>query len=140
MSRYEEILRRFEQNLEVPMTWEYVAFAVAALMVILMIIFRKNPIVKKYWKYGLIFIPLIFLIILRIINKRKVPSTGESNKDPLRSKIEDLKDSLQEVNLEAAVEVSAAKEKNKQMIERLKEIKKIPEKKERIRRLADLVG
>ena len=50
------------------------------------------------------------------------------------------KDDLQEANLTAAVEVSAAKEKNKETLQKLEEIKKIDDKRERLRRLAELVG
>lgn len=121
------------------MTWEYIALSVIVIVAILLVLFRKNPYVKKYWKYSLILIPLALVIVLSIIKKPK-PGPNGKVEDDLGEKIEDLKDSLHEAQLETAVEVSAAKQKNKDTIEKLKEIKKIPDKKERIRRLAEMVG
>lgn len=120
------------------MSWEIVTLFLIAVFVIVMIAMRKNPYVKKYWKYSLILIPAVVVIILSIINKRKSISTSGEN--DLANAIGKLKDDLQETNLEAAVEVSAAKAKSTEKLKELVDIKKEPDQKERIKRLAGMIG
>lgn len=123
------------------MSWELLALAACLLVAILLIIFRKNPLVKKYWKYALILLPAVFVIVVRLLNKRKDPAGTVSEDDKtLATAVEKIKDDLSETNLEAAVEVSAAKARSDEKIKQLEEIKKEPDQKKRIKRLADLVG
>ena len=128
------------------MSWEILALAAVAIVVILLVIFRKNPHVKKYWKYSLVFVPLVLLIILKIIidikNRGKINgSPAEVDRaDDLREKITELKDQITEVQLESAIEISAAKSKNEEVIKELEEVKQISDKRERRRRLADMIG
>jgi uncharacterized membrane protein len=126
------------------MSWEYLVLGAIATLVVVMVIFRKNPVVKLYWKYSLILLPLVILIVLKIIsdikNKPTTGGTSPTKPDPLATQIGDLKDSLVEAQMTSAVEISAAKEKNNETIKQLEEIKKIPDKAERIKRLAAMIG
>jgi predicted nucleic acid-binding Zn-ribbon protein len=106
-----------------------------------MVAFRKNPYVKRYWKYSLILLPAVFLIIIRLVNKRKDNAgSSQSTNQNLSGTIEKIKDDLQETHLETAVEVSAARAKSAEKIRELKKVKEIPDQKERLRRLADMIG
>lgn len=123
------------------MSWEILILAAVLLVATLLIIFRRNPYVKKYWKYSLILLPAVFVIIVRLINKRKDNAGNDSSDDKtLATAISKIKDDLTETNLEAAIEISAAKAVNNEKIQELEEIKKEPDQKERIKRLADLIG
>lgn len=123
------------------MSWEILILIAAAILLILLIVFRKNPYVKKYWKYALILIPGLIIVVIRcFIKDGKDNSSGEESIAPLQRKVDKLKDDLSEANLEAAVEISAARAKDEQKIEEIKEIKKIPDQKERLKKLAKLVG
>jgi len=126
------------------MSWEYLALGVVAVLVILMVIFRKNPIVKLYWKYSLILIPLVVLIILKIItdtkNKTTTGTTDPTKPDPLAVKIKDIKEELVEAQMTTAIEVSAAKAKNNETLKKLEEVTKITDKAERRRQIAAMVG
>jgi glucan phosphoethanolaminetransferase (alkaline phosphatase superfamily) len=126
------------------MSWEYLALGVVAVLVILMVIFRKNPIVKLYWKYSLILIPLVVLIILKIImdakNKTTTGTTNPTKPDPLAVKIQDIKEELVEAQMTTAIEVSAAKAKNNETLKKLEEVTKISDKAERRRQIAAMVG
>jgi glucan phosphoethanolaminetransferase (alkaline phosphatase superfamily) len=121
------------------MSWEYVILALIVIAVVLLIVCRDHPLVKKYWKYTLIAIPLVVLLILKIISDIKSkPAPDEP--DPLAGKIQDLKDDLVEAQMTSAVEIAAAKEKNKEALEKLEEIKLIPDKAERLKKLAAMIG
>jgi len=127
------------------MSWEWVALIGMIVIGILLIIFRNTAFVKKNWKYFLILAPLIILVILRIISSRKDPggatsSSSSAKDDELERKMETLKDKLQEVQMETAIEISAAKTKNEEVIKQLEEIKKIEDKSERRKRLAAMIG
>jgi uncharacterized membrane protein len=126
------------------MSWEYLALGAIAVLVILMIIFRKNPIVKLYWKYSLILLPLVVLIILKIItdtkNKTTTGTTDPAKPDPLAVKIKDIKEELVEAQMTTAIEISAAKAKNNETLKKLEEVTKIPDKAERRRQLAAMIG
>ena len=121
------------------MSWEYVILALIVIAVVLLIICRDNPLVKKYWKYTLIAIPLVALLILKIIsNIKNKPAPDEP--DPLAEKIHGLKDDIVEAQMTSAVEIAAAKEKNSETLEKLEEIKLIPDKAERLKKLAAMIG
>jgi hypothetical protein len=127
------------------MSWDWVALAGVSIIVILLIIFRKTTFVKKNWKYAVILAPLAFLLILKIISGNKKDDTqsssGEkSNDDNLEKNMENLKDRLGEVQMETAIEVSAAKTKNEDTLKQLEEIKQIEDKSERRERLAAMIG
>jgi len=127
------------------MTWEWVALIGIAIVVILLIVFRNTKFVKKNWKYFLILAPFVVLIILRILsgvkkNDTTTSSGSDQKSDDLDKDIEKLKDKLQEVQMETAIEISAAKEKNEEVLKKLEEIKKIEDTSERRKRLAAMIG
>jgi hypothetical protein len=132
------------------MSWELLALIISIILIIVLIVFRKTSFVKKTWKYSLILAPLIIFLILKILSGRKSSASGNGGSstgntkskesDNLEIKIGKLNERLQEVQQEVAIEVSAAKTKNEEKIKELEEVKKIEDKKERRRRLADLVG
>lgn len=127
------------------MSWEWLALVGIAIIMVLLVIFRNTEFVKKNWKYFIILAPLVLMIVLRIMagSKKKddsVPSSGSSSSEGLEKSIEKLKDKLGEVQMETAIEVSAAKTKNEEVIKKLEEIKKIEDTTERRKRLAAMIG
>lgn len=126
------------------MSWEWVILAGIAMVVILLIIFRNTKFVKQNWKYFLILAPLAILIVLKVIAGSKVKpgkaDSGEKPSEDLGQAIEKIKDKLEEVQMETAIEISAAKTKNEEVVKQLEEIKKIEDKSERRKRLAAMVG
>lgn len=126
------------------MSWEWLALFGIAVIAVLLIVFRNTTFVKANWKYFLILAPLAILIILKIISGRKdpgsTPVSGDAPNDDLEKNMEKLKDKLQEVQMETAIEVSAAKTKNEEVIKQLEEIKKIEDTSERRKRLAAMIG
>jgi len=127
------------------MSWEWVSLVGMIIIGILLIIFRNTAFVKKNWKYFLILTPLVVLIILKIISSRKssggnTPSSTNNKDEELERSIGKLRDRLEDVQMETAIEVSAARTKNKEIIEQLEEIKKIEDTSERRKRLAAMIG
>ena len=123
------------------MSWEWLALGAIATLVIVMIIFRKNPLVEKYWKYTLILAPAVILIILSLINRRRGQNGQETTAaENLSSTIGQIKNDLVETQMTAAIKVSAAKQKQDDKIQQLLEIKKIDDQDERLRRLAAMMS
>jgi len=121
------------------MSWEWLALAAILAVAIVIGVTWKNPITRRYWKYGLILLPAVIVIIVSLINKRRGSAETE-HAGALRGAIDDIKDDLHGVQMETAIEVSAAKAKNAVKIEELKEVKKISDKAERRKRLAAMMG
>jgi len=127
------------------MSWEIIIIAACLLIAILMGIFWKNPYVNKYRKCALILIPFLFVAIIKLIvdiknRGNRASSTGGIKPEELRNSIDSIRNQIEEVQLETAIKVSAAKEKNSEKIRQLEEIKTIPDNMERLKRLAELVG
>jgi len=127
------------------MSWEWLTLVGIAVIAVLLIIFRNTTFVKKNWKYFLILAPLVVLIILKIIVGSKSkddtkPVSGDKPNDDLEKTMEKLKDKLEEVQMETAIEISAAKTKNEEVIKQLEDIKKIEDTSERRKRLAAMIG
>ena len=132
------------------MSWEWLALIAIIIVAILMIVFRKTAFVKKTWKYSIILAPLVIFLILKIISGRKSDKGGQGSSasgapqskeaDDLEKKIVKLNDQLQEVHTVVAIEVTAAKTQNEETIKQLEVVKQIEDKKERRKRLADLMG
>ena len=125
------------------MSWEILALIVIAVLALVLFLFRKNPYVKKYWKYFLILAPVVVVLILRIINSKsnarkdgKIVESGEA----LKEAVEEVKEELKEANTVATIEVTAAKAKDAAKVEELKEVVKITDKKKRRKRLAAMLG
>jgi uncharacterized membrane protein len=128
------------------MSWEYVVLGAVSVLVIFLILFRKNPLVKLYWKYVLLLAPLVALIILKIISdskgkgKTSTPSGAPGVPDPIVTKIADIRDDIVIAQTTALIEQAAAREKSNEKLETLSEISQIPDKRERLKRLAALAG
>lgn len=123
------------------MSWELLGLIIIAIVGILLFVFRKNPLVEKYWKYALILIPAAVILILIMINKRKGDQSQQQGQaDALEGAISKIKDDLTETNQIAAIKVSAAKENQAQVIKKLEEIKQINDQKERLKQLAAMLG
>lgn len=125
------------------MNWEIVALVLVAILVVVLVIFRKNPYVKKYWKYALILLPGVLLIALRLIliwqeSKRTTADTNSAK--TLNNTINGIKSSIQEANLTSAVEVTIAKTNSADTIKQLEDIKSIPDQDQRIQKLAQMIG
>jgi hypothetical protein len=123
----------------------YMALAGILIIGILLIIFRNTKFVKNNWKYFLILAPMAIFFVLKIIAESKnkdssKSSSGDKPNDNLGKSLEVLKDKLEEVQMESAIEISAAKTKNESTIKQLEEIKKIEDKSERRKRLAAMIG
>lgn len=121
------------------MSWEWIALAAILAVAIVVGVTWKNPITRKYWKYALILLPAVVIIVVSLVNRRK-GSGADGKPDALRGAMDDLKENLHEAQMESAIEVSAAKAKNAAKIEELKEVKKITDKSERRKRLAAMMG
>ena len=127
------------------MSWEYVALALIVSVGILLFVCRKNALVKRYWRYSLILLPLALLLVLKIVTdlqRRKVDTGGTppDAADALSTKIGALKDDLVEAQMISAIEVSAAREKNNDTLKELEQVLSIPDKTEKRRRLAAMIG
>jgi hypothetical protein len=123
------------------MSFEIILSILVVIIVGLLILFRNNTYVKKYWRYSLILAPAIILLILKImvtIRQKKVDDTVKS--DPLKEHITDIKSKLEEVNTVVKIEAAVAKEKNDTKIAELKEVQKITDDQERRKRLAAMIG
>lgn len=108
------------------------------LLLFLVFLFRKE--LKKYWKYLIILIPFVLVVVIKYILRMKNNEDIKREDDILRKEIDDVKSNIEETQLEYIVEVTASRTKNKEMLEQLKEIKKISDKKERRKKLASLIG
>lgn len=120
------------------MSWEIVALVLGSTIVIACFLLRKNPYMKKYWKYSLILIPGLLLILYRLMTAKKT-STPEEDQQ-LNDAIDSVKDRIEEAQLEAAVEVTIARTKDQELVKKLQEVKQIEDRRERARKLAELIG
>jgi len=125
------------------MSWEIIGLIAIVLVVTLAIIFRKVPIVKKYWKYLLILAPGALVLILKIIQDAKGTKTEdnvEESASAAKDHIQEIKEQIIEVQTVAKIEATVAKTKNDETMKKLKEVQTIEDSRERRRRLADMIG
>jgi tyrosyl-tRNA synthetase len=123
----------------------YIALAGILVIGVLLIIYRNTKFVKNNWKYLVILAPMAIFLVFKIITGSKgkgatKSSSGDISNDNLGKSLGVLKDKLEEVQMESAIEISAAKTKNESTIKQLEEIKKIEDKSERRKRLAAMIG
>ena len=125
------------------MSWELLGLILILGLVVLMVIFRKNPLVKKYWKYSLILIPGLIVIVIRLILIWQEKGRGQidAQKDKtLGNAIQGIASDLKEAQLTSTVEVVAAKQQSADKLKQLEDIKSEPDQDKRISKLADLIG
>lgn len=126
------------------MSIEIFLLILCVIVVIILFVFRKTTFVKKYWRYALVLIPAIFVLVAKILitirSKDSNSSTTSQGQSVLKNDVITIKDRLQEVNTVVKVEAAAAKTNNEQLMKDLKEAQKIADDKERRKRLAEMVG
>ncbi|MDD5651375.1 MAG: hypothetical protein PHF86_13330 [Candidatus Nanoarchaeia archaeon] len=124
------------------MTTEIFLLILCTIAIILLIIFRKTAFVKKNWRYALILIPAVLVLVLKILAtiRSKGTASTSSNATTLKDDITSIKGKLEEVNSVVKVEAAIEKTKNEQLMNELKEVQKIPDDRERRKRLAEMVG
>lgn len=124
---------------------EITLLVVLSALVILAFIFRKEPWLEKYWKYFLILLPVIALLLLEVLKKKPAPGstgTGQSVNDPnsFAGKIQEVKDSLQEANTVAQVKTEIIKQQEDKKVAELNTILQQPDASIRRKQLADLLN
>jgi glucan phosphoethanolaminetransferase (alkaline phosphatase superfamily) len=120
------------------MTTQVVLLGLCCVIVVLVIVFRKTSFVKKYWRYSLILIPAILILILVILKGNK--GNTSTNSSALKDSISDIKGKLNEVNTIVQIEAAITKTNDEQKMQQLKEVQKIPDDTERRKKLAELIG
>lgn len=125
------------------MSWEIIGLVAIAVIVVLAIVFRKTPFVKKYWKYLLILVPGAIVLIMKILQDAKGNKTednAEKSASATKEHIQEIKEQITEVQTVAKIEAVVAKTKNEETMKELKEVQEIKDDRERRRRLADMIG
>jgi len=116
---------------------QIIAILIFVIIIAVCIIFRKTMLIKKYWRYGIIILPAILFIFLKILATKTIKK--DDKPDNLNTYISDVKDQLQEIKLKTAVEVAITREDNKQKLEQLKQVCKISDSAERRQKLAEMM-
>lgn len=102
---------------------------IVAVLLVMGYVFRME--IKKYWRYIVVVVPFLLLVCRYFLKKNR--------KGDIKVDIERVREEIEGVKIESAVEMKIAREKNEEMMKRLEEIKKIEDKRERRRRLAELI-
>lgn len=124
------------------MTTELVLLVICCIAIVFLIVFRKTTFVKKYWKYALVLIPAVLILVLKILStiRSNSKTTSTTEQDELKDHISEVKEQLQEVNTVVKIEAAVAKNENQQLMTELKDAQKIEDNRERRKRLAELMG
>jgi biopolymer transport protein ExbB/TolQ len=125
------------------MSWSILGLAAIVILVVLAIVFRKNPFVKKYWKILLILIPVAIVLILKIIQDLTTTVKGANQTQTAtatKDYIQNVAGQISEVQTVAKVEAAIAKTNNDQLAQKLEDIKKIDDDTQRRQQLAALLG
>jgi len=119
------------------------ASILVVILIALVIFIFVNPKMEKYRKYTLILIPFIAFLLLYIF-KKKTPGQSVENqsagKTEFEHKVEELKNDLKEVNDVADLKKKYSDEKKEEDLKKIEEVSQIPDKSERRRRIAEMVG
>jgi glucan phosphoethanolaminetransferase (alkaline phosphatase superfamily) len=122
------------------MFFEWLFLILCAVLVILLLIFRKTYVVKKYWRYALILAPFVIVVVIQVMLKVKGKSSDPSKPDPLIQQMDNLKSNLQEADMVTTIEVTAAKTNDVATLNKLQQVRQIADPEERTRQLAAMVG
>lgn len=124
------------------MTTELLIITIFMVLVIAAIFFRKNPIVKLYWKYLVISAPLVLLMIINVITKLKDRSNEEDipDNESLINRVRETRERLEESRVITSIEITAARTENEVVVKQLEEIKKEPDVMKRRKKLANLIN
>lgn len=119
------------------MWWEFAIYIALALGALYLLIWQM-PFVKKYWKVIgaiLILVVVIVFIIARIAGRRPA-DTGSD----LQGAISNVREKIEEANMEAAIHVAAARAKDQAKVDELKKTMAMKDKVARRKKLAELMG
>jgi membrane protein implicated in regulation of membrane protease activity len=122
------------------MSWEILGIGAIVLVFVLIAVFWKSQFVRSYWKYALILLPALVVLVLKLLTAPKDGGKNPKAEQQLQNDIQEVKEKIIEAQKVASVEVTAARAKDNETQKKLIEIKAIPDVKERRRRLAELVG
>lgn len=122
------------------MSWEILGIGAIVLVFVLITIFWKSQFVRSYWKYSLILIPCLVVLVLKLLMAPKDSSKDPEAEQALQNDIIEIKERILEAQHVATVEVSVARAKDNETMKKLLEVKAIPDVRERRRRLAEMVG
>lgn len=100
-----------------------------------------NPKMEKYRKYVLILIPFVAFLLLYIFKRKDKKNTDASvDATEFKVKLEEVKDDLKEVTTIAEIKRKCSEEKKEEDLKELEEVTKIPDKVQRRKRLANMIG
>jgi glucan phosphoethanolaminetransferase (alkaline phosphatase superfamily) len=125
------------------MSWELLGLILIAIIIVLLVVFRKNPYVKKYWKYAFILAPAVIVLTIRLImiwKEKGQTATNAKDAKTLGNSIQQISTDLQETQMACAAQVAVAKTQSADKITELGAIKNDPDQTSRINRLAALIG
>jgi uncharacterized protein YqhQ len=106
-------------------------------IVLLFIAYRDTYFVKITWRYALILLPVVVVILIKLFSKKTKDQNADDGKFTIA--IGQVKDKLQEANMVSAIEATAAREDNKLKLDSLKEAMAIQDGTERRKKLAELM-
>lgn len=112
------------------------------LMIGLIIFSFINPKMEKYRKYVLILIPFIAFLLLYIFKRKDSKKDAESQVDAteFKAKLEEVKGDMKEVSTVAEIKRKCVEEKKVEDLKQLEEVTKIPDKVQRRKKLAEMIG
>ena len=119
--------------------WGIFLIVLALAFGILLIAYHKNPFVKLAWKYIVIIIPVLLLIAVAMFSKRKTVQPP-GRKDDFSTAIDEAKEKINEANMTASIQVTAARTENKDKLDQLQKVTQIEDDAERRKQLAALMG
>lgn len=116
-------------------TFYLILIGVLAVGVLLLLVWLKPDLAKKYWAYIAAGVTAVGGLVF-LLAQRKRPAPGP---DPeMQHKEDQLKEDLAKVHEEAEQKIEAARLDEVEVQREVAEIQKIPEEQERLNRLADL--
>src|SRR5271157_1769362 len=99
------------------MSTEILLLVACCVVAVLFVVFRKTSFIKKYWRYSLILIPAVVLLILIILKGNKTNTS--TNSTALKDSVSDIKGQLSEVNTVVQIEAAIAKTNDTQKMDQL---------------------
>ena len=81
------------------------------IIVIVVFLILKVSVIRKYWKYLLVVLPAIILLVFKLLsNRKRYPK--QDTRDILTDDFQEIKENLLEVDKTVAIEMTAARQKN----------------------------
>lgn len=120
------------------MWWEFAIYIALALGMLYLVVFQ-TIFLKKYWKY-ILAVAFLVVIVVRIVAAIASRRPVDGDSVDLQNAVGEIREKIEEANMEAAVRVAAARSKDQARMDELKAVMAIRDKVERRRRLAQMVG